>query len=427
MGRPAGWMKELQGLSPMKSPGAPSVRREVEREYWREIATGVTSEDAAIAVGELVSSRRAGCCVCVPKRVRWSPPQVPLRPGPYAGPMGNSRSDTYFALSTEGSWIDRLRARLPYSFETIRVSNTSSEEPHNRTRRYVVSGPVLQEGPFSAERHNFWRRGHVFYMIGKLIDCHSMEQIWRGYRMKIGLLRLKYPGDLSGSTALEAFEFYNSMQLEKVWHFVLGNHLDRERVMMTNITQSLELCLKAMITHASHLETGRFEFPEGHKIRDLYEALPAPLRHEITEESRVFADAYTAYRSHIENEVRALSDQHIKTLINAQSAQDERDQWESVAADLNDSDYTAFLNANDPGINLDQQRDVWLRDALDQIGDTNGFGDEMQYYRYAPAKDIDKLPTIPISLALLLGRFFYEHLFPMPTDPQTPITTHLLE
>lgn len=51
MGRPAGWMKELTGRSLMKSPGAPSVRREVEREFWRVIATGITTEEAAVAVG----------------------------------------------------------------------------------------------------------------------------------------------------------------------------------------------------------------------------------------------------------------------------------------------------------------------------------------------------------------------------------------
>lgn len=51
MGRPAGWMKELTGRSPMKSPGAPAHRREIEREFWRVIATGVTSEQAAAAVG----------------------------------------------------------------------------------------------------------------------------------------------------------------------------------------------------------------------------------------------------------------------------------------------------------------------------------------------------------------------------------------
>src|SRR3954454_2204275 len=51
MGRPAGGMKALTGRSPMKSPGAPALRREVERLFWREIAKGLTSEDAAIAVG----------------------------------------------------------------------------------------------------------------------------------------------------------------------------------------------------------------------------------------------------------------------------------------------------------------------------------------------------------------------------------------
>ena len=51
MGRPAGWMVALTGRSAMKSPGKPSLRREVEREFWCEIAKGVTSEQAAAAVG----------------------------------------------------------------------------------------------------------------------------------------------------------------------------------------------------------------------------------------------------------------------------------------------------------------------------------------------------------------------------------------
>lgn len=44
-------MTELTGRSPMKSPGRPSTRREVERLFWGEIAKGLTSEDAAAAVG----------------------------------------------------------------------------------------------------------------------------------------------------------------------------------------------------------------------------------------------------------------------------------------------------------------------------------------------------------------------------------------
>ena len=59
MGRPAGWMKELTGRSAMRSPGAPSHRREVERLFWGEIAKGLLAEEAANAVGmsQAVGSR----------------------------------------------------------------------------------------------------------------------------------------------------------------------------------------------------------------------------------------------------------------------------------------------------------------------------------------------------------------------------------
>ena len=58
MGRPAGWMKQLTGRDAMRSPGAPSLRREVERQFWTQIATGITSEKAAEAVGV---SQAVGC------------------------------------------------------------------------------------------------------------------------------------------------------------------------------------------------------------------------------------------------------------------------------------------------------------------------------------------------------------------------------
>ena len=58
MVRPAGWMQGLTGRAPMKSPGMPSLRRDVERQFWCEIAKGLTSEDAALAVGASRSARR---------------------------------------------------------------------------------------------------------------------------------------------------------------------------------------------------------------------------------------------------------------------------------------------------------------------------------------------------------------------------------
>jgi predicted transcriptional regulator len=50
-------MQELTGRAAMTSPGKPSLRRDVEREFWRKIALGSTSEDAALAVG---ASQAAG-------------------------------------------------------------------------------------------------------------------------------------------------------------------------------------------------------------------------------------------------------------------------------------------------------------------------------------------------------------------------------
>ena len=38
MGRPARWMHGLTGRAPMKSPGKPSLWRDVERQFWCEIA-----------------------------------------------------------------------------------------------------------------------------------------------------------------------------------------------------------------------------------------------------------------------------------------------------------------------------------------------------------------------------------------------------
>ena len=51
MGRIAGWVYQLTGRVAMHSPGAPSLRHEIERRFWKQIATGITSERAAEAVG----------------------------------------------------------------------------------------------------------------------------------------------------------------------------------------------------------------------------------------------------------------------------------------------------------------------------------------------------------------------------------------
>lgn len=51
MGRNIKWVRRLTGRDAMPSPGAPSLRSELERLFWKQIATGIASEKAAAAVG----------------------------------------------------------------------------------------------------------------------------------------------------------------------------------------------------------------------------------------------------------------------------------------------------------------------------------------------------------------------------------------
>ncbi len=51
MGKNAIRLRKLTGREEMPSPGGPVLRGELERRFWEQIATGITSESAAAAVG----------------------------------------------------------------------------------------------------------------------------------------------------------------------------------------------------------------------------------------------------------------------------------------------------------------------------------------------------------------------------------------
>ncbi|MGB3763798.1 MAG: IS30 family transposase, partial [Ornithinimicrobium sp.] len=51
MGRQPGWMVTQTGRPALRSPGRPPIRHTFERDFWRKIADGMTSEDAGVAVG----------------------------------------------------------------------------------------------------------------------------------------------------------------------------------------------------------------------------------------------------------------------------------------------------------------------------------------------------------------------------------------
>ena len=143
-------------------------------------------------------------------------------------------SDTtpsYADLRIEDSWIDYLRTRLPYSFNRI------EEKGSGRSRHFVLSEPALLTGVFAADRHNYWKRGNIYYLSGKLLDYHSMSEVFQTYRtLEVVRLLTGSPEPLQHTWPINPFALYNSMQMEKIWGFAQDNTLDRERVVMTNVT-----------------------------------------------------------------------------------------------------------------------------------------------------------------------------------------------
>ena len=79
---------------PMRSPGRPEPSREVQRQFWRLIATGITSAEAALTVG-----------VSVPVGTRWFRHAGGMPPISLAPPTGR-----YLSFEERGE-IALLRAK----------------------------------------------------------------------------------------------------------------------------------------------------------------------------------------------------------------------------------------------------------------------------------------------------------------------------
>ena len=141
MGRPAGWMKELTGRSPMKSPGAPSLRREVERAFWVEIATGVTTEAAAARVG--VSSAVG---------TRWFRHRggMPIDLSPSTGRYLSFREREEIAILTREA---RASERSPTSWVVLR---RPSRESCGGTRRHGAGSSSIEHRSRNGRRS--WSR-----------------------------------------------------------------------------------------------------------------------------------------------------------------------------------------------------------------------------------------------------------------------------
>ena len=139
----------------------------------------------------------------------------------------------YSDLSIEDTWVGYLRTRLPYSFSEIHKQGET---------QYILSGPLLST--HFAEHHNFWKRGYVYYAVGKLIDICGLSVYWQEYRiLHTDQLRNEHSGSVDHFSK-QPRDVFNALQLEKLWAVVTDDHLDRERAVMTNVTQAIEFLSK---------------------------------------------------------------------------------------------------------------------------------------------------------------------------------------
>jgi len=111
----------------------------------------------------------------------------------------------YSALQSEDTWVEYLRTRLPYSFREIRKQNN----------QYVLSGPMLATTGW-AEYHNFWKRGYVYYAVGKLVDIQKLSLYWREYHnVHTDQLRNEHSGTIDRLSKWP-YDVLNALQLEKI-------------------------------------------------------------------------------------------------------------------------------------------------------------------------------------------------------------------
>ena len=312
----------------------------------------------------------------------------------------------YADLPSHDTWVEYLRTRLPYSFGEIR------EVKDGGKRQYILSGPILSTQPLG-EHHNFWQRGYVYYAVGRLIDLYQLPLYWREYRIShTDELRSRHSGQVDRLGKFPP-DIFNALQLEKLWAFVSNDHLDRERAVMTNVIQAIELCLKAIKTHAEYRETKKFTFDEGHDLGTIFHSLPEMLQREIRTASVTFAEHYANFRRTTEDKISQLQKRRMSSSSSNMLEPPDVRAWNNIADGINLTNYTAFVNANDPASvgAVDCKPEDWFDCAMKDIG-------KLTYHRYAPLRGRDEYPTRPIHLGLILGRFMYEHLFPVTVNAE---------
>ena len=130
MGRPKGWTEARTGRAPMRSPGRPQVnQRQTKQAFWKCIAAGLSSEDAAQA-----------CGVSQPVGTRWfreagGMPPITLEP-PSGRFLSFAEREEIGLLRAQQCGVREIARRLERSPSTISRELRRNAATHGGTLRY---------------------------------------------------------------------------------------------------------------------------------------------------------------------------------------------------------------------------------------------------------------------------------------------------
>ena len=300
------------------------------------------------------------------------------------------------------SWIDWLKPRLRYSFKSCTEGR----------QEYTLNGPFIAS--VFGEYHNLYLKGRGFYAAGRILDRQYLDKLMREYRRVSAhdQLRSKFRSLSSESSNRHHWwKNHAAMEISKLYDALTSGFVDRDRFPTSNIYLGVEMCLKAVCTHANFREHGTWKFPKTHDMIQLWDRLPQGLQNDIVQASVDFKKEYSAYRDTVDAILKSATRQATGTISmtddRKNSAYVQHDQ--KLAHACSEKPYSLFFNENDQ-LNVEDLSDDWLLKSMSAIRDLN-------YHRYGEdgISTYDPLPTGIVNLTHWLGKLFYEHLFPGET------------
>ena len=298
------------------------------------------------------------------------------------------------------TWIPWLRPRLRYSFKNCKKTR----------REYVLDKPFI--APLFGQHHNLYLRGRAFYCTGRILACFSLGNLMHDYRLKMAFDQFReiISSHNQGVRAEYWKKSHTAMEISKLWDAVTSDPLDMERISTSNIYVGIEMCLKAICTHANFRQKEVWKFPKTHSFREIWDSLPKCLRQEIVQESMNFKTDFAVYRDTVYNILMSASKQVGQPSGFFESTNGADAKFDQKLSKVCSQDtYSLFFNTGDQ-LFSEALSDEWLVETINRIKDLN-------YHRYGvdDGPTFDPLPVEIVDEVHWLGKFFYEHLFPGET------------